>query len=154
MDFTVTVPEGTTNHGNPHLICTPPQLCDYVLFYFANYFAHAATIISYPGQSRNQTVVAVVLALLLPTSGVARAIGAIRGHVGTIRGDELKRAHSAGALCMVVVEAPPRRRGEGPLLPTSTDPSRPADSAAPACKTYRAGKSTGTSVSQAVADLL
>lgn len=81
MNITITVPEGSTNHGNPNLLCTPPNWYDYVIFYFANYFAHAATVITVPGQGTSETIEVIRNALLLPTSGVLRAMSAIRRHL-------------------------------------------------------------------------
>ncbi|KAK3942948.1 hypothetical protein QBC46DRAFT_447257 [Diplogelasinospora grovesii] len=101
MNFTIVVPEGSTNHGNPKLLCTPPAWYDYVLFYFANYFAHAATVISYPGQGGFETVAVAVSALMLPVSGFTRAANAIYRRA-RFESNPLKRAARARALCMVV----------------------------------------------------
>lgn len=100
MNLTITVPDGSSNYGNPNILCTPPHWHDYILFYLANYFAHAATIITRPGQGLPTTVIAIIAALL-PVSGIARAIEAIRRHSIT-ETDLLKHAARAGALCMVV----------------------------------------------------
>jgi hypothetical protein len=107
-NFTVTVPDGSSNHGNPNLLCTPPNWFDYILFYFSNYFAHAATIIMKPGQGRKETIGVIFAALLLPGSGVGRAIDAIYRHSRT-ESDPLKSALRAGALCMVVIVNGKRR---------------------------------------------
>jgi hypothetical protein len=102
MNLTITLPEGSTNHGNPNLLCTPPKWYDYAAFFFTNYFAHAITVVSVPGQSTSETLLAITGALLLPTSGVVRATAAILRHSGTVRNDPLRRAARAGALAMVV----------------------------------------------------
>jgi hypothetical protein len=101
MNITLTVPDGTTNHGNPNLLCTPPYWYDFVLFYFANYIAHAATVISSPGPGSWSTVYVVIIALLIPVSGVIRAVSNIRRHACT-EAHPLRRAARARALCMVV----------------------------------------------------
>lgn len=101
MNLTITVPEGSSNHGNPNLLCTPTRWFDYLLFFFSNYFAHAATVVASPGQGRRETIFVVLAALLLPGSGVLRAVRAIYRHSMT-ESDPLKRAIRAGALCMVV----------------------------------------------------
>jgi hypothetical protein len=93
MNFTLVVPNRTTNHSNPYLICTPPKWYNLALFYFANYFAHAATVVSYPGQGTLETAFAVVTALLLPGSGVFRAAETILRHPGLIRNDALAQAN-------------------------------------------------------------
>ncbi|KAE8349996.1 hypothetical protein BDV28DRAFT_151346 [Aspergillus coremiiformis] len=104
MNLTITVPKGSTNHGNPSLICTPPGPSDYIIFYFSNYFAHAATVIATPGQGNRETFLAILLALLIPGSGVSRAVDAIRRH-SIFERDAVRRAIRAGALCMIVREA-------------------------------------------------
>jgi hypothetical protein len=100
INFTVSVPSGSTNHGNPQLLCTPPQWYDFVIFYFTNYFAPAATVINSPGQSWVDTLQTVVVALFLPFAGVSRALGTIMNHAVSFR-DPIQRAARAEALCMV-----------------------------------------------------
>ncbi|KAF7555999.1 hypothetical protein G7Z17_g1731 [Cylindrodendrum hubeiense] len=102
MNFTITVPKGSSNHSTPNLICTPPQATDYIVFFFTNYFAHAATVVSKPGQSLARTCLFIVLALILPGSGIIRALSAILHHASTEFKNPAKRAARAGALCMVV----------------------------------------------------
>ncbi len=117
MNITITVPEGESNHGNPSLLCVPPQWYDYMVFYLANYFAHVASIISTPGQGPRTTLAVLVPALFFPTSGVIRAL--LRIHRCAWReADTLKRAARADALCMVMAEhqlplAPSIARGGG-----------------------------------------
>lgn len=109
LNLTITVPDGSSNHGNPNLLCTPPYWYDYVLFYFTNYFAHAATVITTPGQGRKKTILVVLLALLFPGVGILRAMDAIRRH-SRFESDPLRAAVRAGALCMVVRARPDQRR--------------------------------------------
>ncbi|KAK3370359.1 hypothetical protein B0H63DRAFT_315143 [Podospora didyma] len=101
MNITLTVPEGSTNHGNPGLLCSPPKWYNYVVFFGTNYFSHAATVVSLPGQSIQETIMVLISALFLPSSGVARAIDVILSHPITFK-DPLQRAMRANALCMVV----------------------------------------------------
>ena len=108
QNFTLSVPVDTTNHGDPNLICTPPSPSDFLLFYVGNYFAHAATVISAPGQSMRDTLMIMISALFYPTSGVNRGLIALYQHAATVR-DPLRRAARAGALCMVVRST--KRRG-------------------------------------------
>jgi hypothetical protein len=53
-DLTLPVPPGSSNHGNPNLLCIPPRWFHYVLFYLSNYLAHAATVIKTPVQGRKE----------------------------------------------------------------------------------------------------
>lgn len=73
-NFTVTVPVGTTNHGDPYLVCTPAKCYDYIIFFSLNYFIHAATVPSDPGQTLLETGLNVVNALFVPGFGVIRAL--------------------------------------------------------------------------------
>ena len=102
MNLTVSVPDGTTNHGNPRLLCTPPGWSDFVIFYFANYFAHAGSIILEPGISVRRTLVLIFAALVLPASGINRAVSALWRRALTERANQLKRAARARALCIVL----------------------------------------------------
>ncbi|KAK3940962.1 hypothetical protein QBC46DRAFT_383964 [Diplogelasinospora grovesii] len=112
MNYTIVVPEGSTNHGNPKLLCTPPAWYDYVLFYFANYFAHAGTVITHPGQGFFETALVVAAALLVPVTGATRAVAAMqRG--ARFESNPLKRAARARALCMVAKSPEARRPIEG-----------------------------------------
>ena len=101
MNFTVAVPPGTVNHGNPSLICTPPEWYNYAVFYLANYFAHIFTVVTMPGQGTRETADVLFLALILPGSGVARAASTMVRRALLYRKDPLKQALQAGALCMV-----------------------------------------------------
>ncbi|OLN98028.1 hypothetical protein CCHL11_06840 [Colletotrichum chlorophyti] len=104
MNLTITVPEGTVNHGDPRLLCVPPLWTDFVIFYATNYFVHALTLPSRPGESVLETCFTVTTALFLPSTGSLRAARWLLSHAGTVRRDELSRAVRAGALCMVVDE--------------------------------------------------
>jgi hypothetical protein len=95
-NITVSVPVGTVNHGNLRLVCIPPYWHDYIIFFIANYFAHAVTVISTPGRHWLERVEIVVLAMVLPVSGITRACSAIRNHAATEK-DPLKKAAKAGA---------------------------------------------------------
>lgn len=102
MNLTFTVPEGSTNHGNPNLLCTPAKWYDLIIFFFANYLAHAASVIIEPGQSLSSSGLSVLLTLILPGTGVVRAVRAIFRHAATETKNPLKRAARAGALCVVL----------------------------------------------------
>ncbi|KAK0622673.1 hypothetical protein B0T14DRAFT_514256 [Immersiella caudata] len=102
MNYTIVVPEGTTDHGNPQLLCTPARWYDYIFFIFANYLAHAATVVPIPGQDIEASICAVLLALMLPGSAVARSVTVILRRPATHRQDPLRCAARAGALCIVL----------------------------------------------------
>ncbi len=104
MNFTVEAPEGTTNHGDPKLLCTPPNWRDYIVFHALNYLIHAATIPSEPGETKREVVFAVLNALFIPGSGVLRATRRLMLRPGLRRRVPLECASAAGALCMVVSE--------------------------------------------------
>lgn len=101
LDLTITVPDGSSNHGNPDLLCTPPQSLDYILFYLTNYIAHAATVIMTPGQGTRSTMSIAFFAVFLPGLGIVRALNAIQRR-SRFESHPIKRAVRAGAVCMVV----------------------------------------------------
>ena len=64
--------------------------------------AHCATIKFYPAETPTELAVAVTGALLFPSSGLRRAVGAIRRRP-RLRGlNKIQRALASGAMCMVV----------------------------------------------------
>ncbi|KAH6691192.1 hypothetical protein BKA61DRAFT_284737 [Leptodontidium sp. MPI-SDFR-AT-0119] len=52
----ISAPNGTQTHNDPKQICKPPKFFDYLAFYFGNYFAHIATVQTYPGESGWSTI--------------------------------------------------------------------------------------------------
>lgn len=105
-----------TNHGDPHLSCTPTKWSDIASFFLGNYVAHAATVKTYPGEGGTSTLLAMLGALLLPTSGLLRGLNSIM-RLGTFYGrgigpkalwnaamstPDYKTAAASGALCMLV----------------------------------------------------
>ncbi|KAE9380794.1 hypothetical protein N431DRAFT_552886 [Stipitochalara longipes BDJ] len=74
INITITVPEGTTNHGNKNLLCTPTSWTDIVVFFLGNYVAHAATVPSFHGESWIQPAVDRGHAVLAPGYGLFRGI--------------------------------------------------------------------------------
>lgn len=103
-NFTVTVPVGTTNHGDPHLVCTPAAWYDYVIFFSINYFIHAATVPSVPGETLFETGFTVVNALFVPGFGVTRALRRLVLRPRLQTKHPLDCALKAGALVMVMRE--------------------------------------------------
>ena len=101
INITITAPQGTNDHGDPHLLCTPSQWSDVATFFLANYVAHAATVKFVPGESTISTALAVIWALFFPTSGTMRGLKAIWQRA-VFSGSAIDKASRAGALCMVV----------------------------------------------------
>ncbi|PMD51483.1 uncharacterized protein K444DRAFT_620586 [Hyaloscypha bicolor E] len=107
INVTISVPAGTSDHGDPNLLCTPTKWFDIFTFYLANYFAHAATVKALPGESTTDLAFAVFLAIAFPFSGIARGLQAIARHASFSWGQksvcgDLQTAARAGALCIVV----------------------------------------------------
>jgi hypothetical protein len=92
---------GRSNYSNPNLRCTPATWVDVITFYIANYIAHAATVITLPGEATSSAVWVAIASLLFPISGVIRGFQAILSFAIFGKTD-LQRAARAGALCMVV----------------------------------------------------
>ena len=89
------------NHNNLNLCCRPAKWTDILIFYLGNYFAHAATTKSLPGESTIGGIITVFTALLFPTSGVVRGTRAIYSRA-IFADTDLQTAARAGALCTVV----------------------------------------------------
>ncbi|KAM7203282.1 hypothetical protein V8F33_002273 [Rhypophila sp. PSN 637] len=103
VNFTISLPNGTTNHGNPKLVCTPATMQDLFVFYVTNYFIHAATLPTGPGESKEETLFAILNALFIPGFGVLRAIRRLVMYPSLRRGlSPVDRACASGALCMIL----------------------------------------------------
>lgn len=100
-NITITVPDGSSNHGDPNLLCTPSSWTDIITFYVGNYAAHAATVISLPGESTISTTRVGLSALLFPTSGLMRGFLTI-ATFATFAKTDLQKAARSRALCMVI----------------------------------------------------
>jgi hypothetical protein len=99
---TVNLPPGTTDHGQAGLICVPASWLDIVLFFLTNYVAHAATIVTYPGQPMLETTVRIIIAIFIPIASMQRTVPLIINHASTILRDPLRRAVNSGAMITVV----------------------------------------------------
>ncbi|KAF8184538.1 hypothetical protein K438DRAFT_2020309 [Mycena galopus ATCC 62051] len=100
-DSVVSVPDGTTNHGDAHTLCTSATAFDILVFFFTNYFAHAVTVKSYAGESGAAKHLSYLAALFFPASGLVRGLHAFARRAILAKGP-LERAVRSGALCMVV----------------------------------------------------
>ncbi|KAI9047443.1 hypothetical protein LZ554_008162 [Drepanopeziza brunnea f. sp. 'monogermtubi'] len=104
----ITVPPGAFNHGYSDLLCFPPAWTDYFIFFATNYVAHAATLITHPGETFRETGIASANALFIPGSGALRAFRFLilylspRLSGGKGHSNPLGQAARAGALCMLV----------------------------------------------------
>ena len=99
-DVTLSMPNGFTDHGNNDLYCTPSQWYDVLIFFAINYASHAATVKPRPGQSYMHTVRDIVLTLMYPYTGLARALESL-ARSSYNNTNDLSKAARAGALCMV-----------------------------------------------------
>ena len=103
INMTISVPAGTSDHGDPNLLCTPINWLEILIFYLANYIAHAATVKARPGENANDIIFAVFLAITFPFSGLARGLEAIvRRTLLHCHANDLQTALRAGALCIVI----------------------------------------------------
>ncbi|PVH91721.1 hypothetical protein DM02DRAFT_663687 [Periconia macrospinosa] len=65
-NITLSLPEGTTDHGDPGLLCTPTKWTDLFTFFLGNFAAHAASIKFLPGERGVDMVPTIILSLLFP----------------------------------------------------------------------------------------
>jgi len=72
QNITIEVPPGTSNHGDPHLLCTPTRTVDVASFFLLNYVAHAVTVRPSPGEHLIPSVKLILFALVFPTSGISK----------------------------------------------------------------------------------
>lgn len=106
QNITITAPKGTSDHGDPHILCTPIRQIDIASFFLANYVAHAATVKALPGQPIVPAFLDLLFALFFPVSGVIRGLKAIYRAATFreifLRKTPLETAVRAGAVCEVV----------------------------------------------------
>ncbi|MCJ1456494.1 hypothetical protein MMC28_006855 [Mycoblastus sanguinarius] len=101
QNITITVPQGTQSHGDPHLLCTPSRWTDVATFFLANFVSHAATVKSLPGEPALSQFWTLIFALVFPASGVVRGLSAIYQRA-VFADTPLQTAARAQALCVVV----------------------------------------------------
>lgn len=116
-NITLSLPEGTSDHGSPGLLCTPTTWKDVVSFYLFNYIAHTATVMLKPGERSIDFAVTVIGSLFFPAIGLHRGVEALLSAAMLNRCD-LTRAARAGALCMLV-RSPDWRPAEGEEVPNA-----------------------------------
>ena len=95
-----------TQHNNSDIFCAIPSpwFSGVGVFYLGNYAAHAATLVTYPGEPPLYIFLAILYALFFPTSGITRGLNAIFrfARFRRRRDGDLCIAARSGALCMVV----------------------------------------------------
>lgn len=92
----------TFDHGVPGLVCVAAHWTTIVSFFIVNYVTHCVTIRQFPGEPITEVVPSMIAALLAPGSGLWRAVNAIIRCPRFRKLTELRRAATAGALCIVV----------------------------------------------------
>ncbi|RYP81204.1 hypothetical protein DL769_002096 [Monosporascus sp. CRB-8-3] len=105
---------GYSHHGNCNLLCAPASWSDVLIFFLANYAAHAATVVTLPGESPFDTIRGMIIALVFPSSGVIKAIRVIATGAQTAP-TTLRAAARAGALCIVIKESEIKHERGEPL---------------------------------------
>ena len=143
QNVTLQGPYGTTDHGDPDSLCIPPTWMDIASFILFNYIAHGATIVSNPGGS--STFGGVMVAILLPITGVKRAFNSILRHPRLTAKNDLEVAARSGALCMLI-----RKQG---WKPRKGDDIRNALINNPGDIFSRPGRKTGRSDTSAIESL-
>lgn len=102
----ISLPAGSTNHGDPNVLCTPASWFTIASFILANYVAHSATTPIYPGERTFEQALAFATSFLFPAAGVARGLNTIARGIMVLatprKKSELQQAAAAGALCMVI----------------------------------------------------
>jgi hypothetical protein len=102
-NITIALPEGTSNHGEPGLLCFPTGWTDLITFYLGNYAAHAATVKFLPGERMRDMVPTVIISLLFPAFGAFRGIMNILSvPIFAKKQGPFQMAVRARALCMVI----------------------------------------------------
>ncbi|KDQ51988.1 hypothetical protein JAAARDRAFT_40601 [Jaapia argillacea MUCL 33604] len=83
------------------VVCHPTTWHDIVVFFVANYIAHAATIPTAPGAKWYDTALWTILSLLLPFAGLGKSLGLLVRHFG-VGSSYLEKAWARDALAIVV----------------------------------------------------
>lgn len=96
-------------NDNCALLCRSTVWTDVLVFFLANYVTHVATVIAEPGQSVATSIASSVMALLLPGTGIERALNAIYS-CAIFAPTQLQMAARAGALYVVVERDSEERR--------------------------------------------
>ena len=101
VNMTIEVPPGSRYIPKENLLCMPSTWKSILLFFFANYITHVATVRSIPGESLISNTMVLLGALIFPASGIDRGLTVIF-QCALRRKTPLEKACKAGALCVVV----------------------------------------------------
>lgn len=99
-NFTIALPAGTSNHGDPHILCPPTTWASIAVFFLGNYLAHAATVKLPPATSLLSNLRICFGALLMPAIGLVFALRAFAQAIRGIGKSEAQKVGIAGGLCM------------------------------------------------------
>lgn len=99
-DCPINVP-GLWHNGDCSLLCRPAKWYDILIFFFGNYLAHVATVISPPGASTFDHTLNLISALVFPFSGLGLGVEAIAS-LAILAPTPLRTAARAGALLRIV----------------------------------------------------
>jgi len=99
-NITITVPPGTSNHGNPKLLCTPLSWTDVAIFFLGNYVAHEATMLTIPGSTKRSILYRRFICLLFPAVGLQCGLSTISTFT-SFGNAKLEIAKRTGVLCML-----------------------------------------------------
>ncbi|CAN9199911.1 unnamed protein product [Alternaria alternata] len=99
-DCPINVP-GLWHNGDCSLLCRPAKWYDILIFFFGNYLAHVATVVSRPGASVFDQILNLISALVFPFSGFGLGLEAIVSWA-IFAPTSLETAARAGALLRVV----------------------------------------------------
>ena len=87
--------------GDGQLYCEKTTWYDICWFFFTNYLLHALSVRSLPGENVYASTTFKLCCLLVPYTGVRRAMSLI-SRASSLTKDDLQAAARAGALCMVI----------------------------------------------------
>ncbi|KAI9825795.1 MAG: hypothetical protein M1832_000735 [Thelocarpon impressellum] len=101
LAYTVVCAPVKNTDPDPDVHCKPTKWFHILLFFTTNYFIHAATVRSLPGENAYASSTFKFACLLAPFTGIRRGLNIIL-RASALSGDALHAAARANALCMVV----------------------------------------------------
>jgi hypothetical protein len=110
-NITITTPDGAIYYQHPSELCFPASWTDFVTFFGANYFAHAATVRSTPAEKTRMVFFTSVFCLFFPAFGLSIAMSMVVS-CATFAPSDIEKAARAGALVMVVRSREPGNQWE------------------------------------------
>lgn len=101
QNITISVPEGTTNHGDSNMLCFPTKAWDVVAFFLGNYVTHIATTITQPGELPLESSYKRLTILFAPFAGICYGVQCIC-NAAYFHKTPLQVALKSSALCEVL----------------------------------------------------